>query len=469
MSAIPPPNLRLVRFVRQMELADPTGKLLTLENRETASARSGVDFDNPALSTLESRATLLLKSAPDATRAAANDILQQQNSYWRFAPWILCGGALLFGWVANELGAQRTINILAFPLLGLILWNVFVCGIAFWHEIRKKAPSPTPALPPLPLALKNLENSVQREILQEAWSRFQTDELRETQPKLKARWKLCFHLAALLLAVGVVAGMYAQGLYREYLASWESTFLNESGVKTFLTFALSPAAWLTGISLPDLETLRQMRINPVPAAPYIHLWAASAFIFIGIPRTVLFLLAKRQQRGPSVAESDLSKSLADGLRPPDATAAPAAIIPVFHGLENSNAEAIRGITLSLWGGRKPLEFLPTMEIGVEAAFLEAHPLTGRDVVAVVSFSATPETEVHGALLQQLAKTSHRLLVIADALAFEDRHGAMPEFARRFEQRKAAWQRMLPENQPLLVLTKAGKEAPDRAAREFRNG
>ena len=50
----------------------------------------------------------------------------------------------------------------------------------------------------------------------------------------------------------------------EYRAGWESTFLDAARVRALLGFALAPAAWLTGIALPDVARLEACLLYTSP-------------------------------------------------------------------------------------------------------------------------------------------------------------------------------------------------------------
>ena len=67
-----------------------------------------------------------------------------------------------------------------------------------------------------------------------AVERYAGDLLVSGAPLHGARAALILHLSAALFAVGAVAGMYAGGLGLEYLAGWESTFLDETALAKLL-------------------------------------------------------------------------------------------------------------------------------------------------------------------------------------------------------------------------------------------
>jgi GTPase Era involved in 16S rRNA processing len=112
-------------------------------------------------------------------------------------------------------------------------------------------------------------------------------------PLYQARLQLYFHSAAIVLVSGTLCGMYFNALRFGYLAGWESTLLEATQVETFLSFLLGPASWVLQYPLPQANALEKIRWISGQvgenAAPWLHLYAVSALLFIVVPR--LFLLS----------------------------------------------------------------------------------------------------------------------------------------------------------------------------------
>ena len=70
------------------------------------------------------------------------------------------------------------------------------------------------------------------------------------------------------------------------------------------------------------------------------------------------------------------------------------------------------------------------------------------IVLLMSLSATPEGEAHGFLISELQKRMRasgedgRFLLLLDENRFRERFGKFPEFARRLEERHAAWEELV---------------------------
>ncbi len=165
--------------------------------------------------------------------------------------------AFALGAATNELGPAQRVNVLAFPLIALLAWNlavyVFVVlrvlsgatlgGVRGW--IARIAQG-------LPGAGRDGGTAA-------VLSAFTADWTTLSSRLTAARAARVLHVAAASFALGAIAGMYLRGLAFEYRAGWESTFLDAQQVHALLAFVLAPGAWATGIAVPDaahLETIR---------------------------------------------------------------------------------------------------------------------------------------------------------------------------------------------------------------------
>jgi hypothetical protein len=115
------------------------------------------------------------------------------------------------------------------------------------------------------------------------------------RPLLLARATRLIHIAAAAVGAGMIAGLYSRGIAIEYLAGWESTFLDASQVRALLGALYGPASIVAGIALPDVAQVEAMRWTASGggerAAKWIHLLAASVGLYVVAPRIVLALLS----------------------------------------------------------------------------------------------------------------------------------------------------------------------------------
>src|SRR5690606_29504631 len=120
------------------------------------------------------------------------------------------------------LDGTRRIDILAFPLAGLLAWNLFVylwiVAGAFERRARGKGAAGRPwaraysALAMLPLRSLLTRSTRFNAPLAEGLRRFADEWRRVAGPRLAARAARLFHLAAAMVAVGLVGGLYVRGI-----------------------------------------------------------------------------------------------------------------------------------------------------------------------------------------------------------------------------------------------------------------
>src|SRR5215208_505741 len=118
------------------------------------------------------------------------------------------------------------------------------------------------------------------------------------RPALRLWLRRTLHLAAIGIAIGAILGMYMRGLFFAYDVIWQSTFVKDPAVvASILRSLLGPAALVLGRTLPSTEDVtRLLTTEGDPAAPWIHLYAVSAVLFIVIPRSILTLTISRRLR-----------------------------------------------------------------------------------------------------------------------------------------------------------------------------
>jgi hypothetical protein len=406
-------------WMRSLEESDEKGALLPQAARTAASRDAEVPEDEAFLLR---RASLLInqlppeQQAPPAGGAPAGSWWQRLPRWAGPAVWALAFAA---GAAGHTLGPAHLVHILSFPLLGLILWNLCVCLVSLWAEWKKKPLSAPP---------------VERPDASDAARAYHHYRAVWDRPRASARLAVIFHAAAIALTVGLLAGMYVQGLGKAYTVTWESTFLNEPQVRAVTRTMLGPASVATGIPVPE------PRANS-SAAPWIHLWAASAVLFIIIPRVLLINIARRRgarhepdygaEFGPWL-ERCRTFSAAGGLR--------AEVLSLYHTAESRTRDAVRDLIRKLWGAAVGAEFHPAMTYGSEQ--LPSVTAPPQYLAVIANLAATPEAEVHGAVLRTLAGTAprDRRVLVLDAGAFAARFRSLPEYADRLAARRAAWEK-----------------------------
>lgn len=376
-------------------------------------------------------------------------------------------GTAIVGFAADVLGSERRINLLAFPLLGLLLWNLAVYGLlGLGPALARREPAAGLASAILRAAdwlwLRRLAGAAPEEArwLTRSLGRFAADWRVHMTPLLVARLRRTLHVGALGFALGLVAGMYVRGLAFEYRASWESTFLDTPQVTRLLGIVLGPAA-------RTLDTLHVAPERPAsalltesslaglrapggegPAALWIHLWALTAGAGIALPRALLALHEGRRARRLAAA---LTPPLDDPyylrLRAPDRGAGVRVDVWLYsHRLPPASHEALLELLHQLFGNRARIDVGEPLAYGTDPpARADASPAPHARVV-VFNLAQSPEEEVHGVFLEGLraaaAELPHppALLVLLDEGPYRARLGESGG-RDRIGQRRRAWDRV----------------------------
>ena len=455
-----PAEIRQCLLLRALEEADPAGERLPMAERIAATQATAAE---PAGVFVRTRAAWLGARLKGTLADALTRALKERGG---LPGWIGPGVALaafLIGWLTHDLGPDGRVSLLAFPLLGLILWNLAVVTATLLPFKSKSAawfPSARPAwLSPPPAATGDT-------LTDSAVTRMEQDWCRLEAPRMVAQGKQWFHLAALLLAAGVVAGMYARGLVRNYQAGWESTFLSQPAVSKLTRIVLGPASLLTAVPVPPVPPQGGLS----PAAPWIHLWAASAGLFIFLPRLVLISMTRREVAGKRTDWiAEFSEYEATVRRLAGGQPLVARVVPVQCTPDSPLRDSLRALLQHLWGGQVMIDFLPTVAYGEEDSYPDALTEPPTHLVLLLPMAVTPEDEVHGelhrALEKYLTSAAHApcALTVLDATGFEARLAGMPEASRRMAERRAAWEKILGSAWPLAVLDAAARRNPAAAA------
>jgi Protein of unknown function (DUF2868) len=441
-------STRRVLLVQAFDNSPPDNPLWTPEDRTWATrlAQQSAGAKLPAPKFIGERAhhalQRLLPRDPAAARALARRL-------WRPAWWLAAAAlGLLVGLLADTIGASQRINLLAPPVWGVVLWNLLVYAGLLMATVL-------PAIWPHRLCdwlngwlARRLAGRVQGSAVLTA---FQATWARVAAPLMSARAACLLHLAAAALALGLIGSLYVRGLVLDYRAAWQSTFLDADQVRTLLVPLLSPATVLTGIAVPDVAALQALKAGPesgltapptASAAPWIHLYAATLFLFVLLPRTVL-------ASGAAVRAWHLSKRLPVPLHEPyfqrlvraqHGGAAQVRVQP--HGAPPTAAAVVglRRVLTAVLGEPLGLQVAAATAYGEEES---AAPAVDRfeDATTLcvlwVDLASTPEADTHGRFIQaqRSAAPTIQLLLCADEAAMRARFASVPT---RLAERRTAW-------------------------------
>jgi hypothetical protein len=356
--------------------------------------------------------------------------------------------ALVLGVLSNQLGPAQRVNVLAFPILALLAWNLAVYALLAVRTplawLSRRAAGPVRSLVAR-LAHGAAAPGRGGDGLAPAIGTFATDWARLAAPLNGARAARVLHWAAAAFALGAIAGMYLRGLAFEYRAGWESTFLSAEQVRAVLAFALAPGSWLTGIAVPGAEHLERIRFGAGDgenAAPWIHLYAATAAAVVLVPRALLALAAGfMERRGSGRFALPLEEPyFARLLRAYSRGATRVQVVPYSYQVPAPSVQGLSAAFARAFGAHADVRFAEPVGYGDEDRLGE---LPAADLYAgLFNLAATPERENQSAFLEALRARVGRggaLAALVDETGFARRFASQPA---RIDERREAWRSAL---------------------------
>src|SRR4051812_15816907 len=299
-------ELRTVLLIHAIEETDRAGEVIPLADRADASRAvlrdSGKHLEarpSAALSP-QSQAFLIKRSQRLLDRLklrspAVMQVLALAGGLTWLGRFVLVA-AVGVGVSLSALDGSRRINILAFPLIGLIAWNLFVyvALIVTWLRTRGRAPEGFWFAHFYERWIAGRIESLMRHStrynvpLTTGLRRFAAEWGAISQPIQFLRAKRLMHFGAALVAIGLIVGLYIRGIALRYEAGWESTFLGPQSAYALISLLYGPAAWLSGLSYGSLSEISELRWTATggggEAATWIHLIAITAVLYIVLPR-----------------------------------------------------------------------------------------------------------------------------------------------------------------------------------------
>ena len=477
-------TLRTVLLVQSIEESDRGGDVLPPADRAEATRiavrevppgplrQTGAVLPRSAEAFLARRAGLLL--ARVRMRSPAVDHVLAVAAGFTWLGRAVLVSALVVGLTLSALDGSRRINILSFPLIGLIAWNLFVYAVllaarikrgrhrrrgtvglgsgsgGLWsgHFYRRWIGRRVDSL----LGQSTRFNAP----LATALRHFTSEWTAVVHPLLLERAKLLLHLAAALVAVGLIAGLYLRGIVFRYEAGWESTFLGAHSVLVLVGLFYGPAAALTGIGLPTTAGIEALRWTGTSgggeAASWIHLIALTAALYIVVPRLVLACVAWlrlwRLSMSPPLPASLLGHARALLVGAAGGVALEnASVIPFAYEPSPESVSGLKILLAAALGTGVEVEVRTPVRYGAEEE-LRRQPEQGSDaaewVVMLMTVASTPEAENHGAAIGALRDSLARsagappLLVVIDTGPYALRMQGDPSFDQRLTERCRLW-------------------------------
>jgi hypothetical protein len=440
-------------------------------------------FDPPAASEADADPALAARRAARlAGREPAAAAALRAATWPRGAAAALVAAAFAAGLVLDSLGPAGRIHLLSAPL-ALLAWNVAVYALLALHALRalaRREPADTAAGPlreALAGGMRRL-GAARGHARAAETARFLADWAALAAPLHRARVARLLHLGAAALAAGLLASLYLRGLFLEYRAGWDSTFLTPEAVHRLLSWVLWPALQLSGGALPGPDALARLRFSAgggENAAQWIHWIALTVAVGVVLPRALLAAAAGR--RAARLARAFPWPAAVEAATPAAAAAAPPAVarsvrvLPYSYRPPRDCEPALRDALARRLGTPIALRLEPTVPLGAEETpeTWRRADAPGALAVPLFALTATPERETHGAFLAALfaADAAAPRVLLVDESGFRRRFGGAQGEARLAE-RRAAWQRLadaadaMPWFEDLALLEPPAQNAPDPA-------
>lgn len=324
--------LQTVLLVHAIEQTDSVGDALSLEDRaqasrqaadgralpEAASGEGEISGDSERF--LARRADALLASL--RVRSPGVDrVLAAAAGPTGFDRAILLLAFVLGVAIAFADGAGR-IDIFAYPLIGLVLWNLIVYIVlivrAFRSPLQEGHAAGTAAARNAAAAGRDgffrqwlislYANRVRTRIdalithsigfnapLAPGLRRFAGDWWEFGRPLFRDRARRLLHLSAIVAAVGLIAGYDLRGWILRQAAGWGTRLFGPASAHTALATLYGAASAVSGVPLPSAHDIQALAwTSPTagggPAGQWLYLIDWTALLYIVVPRLIAILV-----------------------------------------------------------------------------------------------------------------------------------------------------------------------------------
>lgn len=441
---------RDVVLVRAIETTDRKREILSEDDRMYASRSArelaqwqAADSKSPVTAEhfLQQRAEQIIKRLAERTPAFASFFKRSHGL--KALAWLLPLLALIMGAALDRIADPHRVDLLSAPLLLIIGWNLLVyLGMLVWLCIPGSEAGRLKAgwLRRLSVGKGALPRKLPH-ALSAALLEFMADWSQLSARLTAARLSRTIHFSAALFALGAMLSLYARGLLSQYVAGWESTFLDAEQVHALLSLLFAPALAvfpLQGFTPAEIEALR---FTATPSASggarWVHLYAATLLLLVVLPRCVLSLLAGWTARRlathfPLDLEQPYFRALHDTM---GGTPGVLRVLPYSFTIDEVRAKGLPAIAASLLGERASVRLAPALAYGEDPAeLLRDVDLDDKEITltaVLFNLAATPEPDNHGAFLDYLVRAAPRgFTVLIDESGFATRAGSEARVAER---------------------------------------
>ncbi len=369
---------------------------------------------------------------------------------------LLIGCAVVGGFLADPIGPAGHINLLNFPLLTLLLWNVVAYVGLLYNMVlpRSSQDRSQPGLPGLLEWLLGLgmkrrlhrlpsdraESPEETQWIAASLTSYAGRLLHNVRDLLITHARSLLHVAAAALAIGVIVGLYLRGFSFLYKAGWDSTFMEAEGVHTFLSILFAPASWLLRTPMPGVEAIADLRgTAKANAAVWIHFWAVTTGLFIILPRTVLAVAAwmRTTRLADAMHLPNDEPYFRRLLNPYRGKGLFVEVLAYSHRVKEGDDRLLTFLS-DAFGILADIHIETSVQYGDRLPTLPADSDRGLCVVIVFNVAQAPE-ETHSEFLEELKATIRQrgrpnmLLVLLDCQAY-----AQIDHETRLKERCQAW-------------------------------
>ena len=451
-----------ILLIQALEQSDPQAQYIPNSTRQWATQQAKEFFPPEHSSSAEGSIQFITKRAEFLWNFLSSSYPGITKSFKgiqvNFPSFMVIAPTFAAGLFINGLGTSQRVNLLNFPLLLLLLWNMGIYGLNllspflgkdFTGPLLRSVSKGIIKLMELigkgPWQKGALFGDTRRKWMRHSAKRFMTLWWRQSHLVIISRVRHLLHLGAACLALGIIFSMYFRGLILDYQATWESTFLSPAQVHTLLLGMLGPAAWLLGFPFPHVEDIARLQApGHGSAAPWIHLWALTGIVGIVLPRLVFAGISARAAH--KAAESFtlpfeepyyLQLLTADRGRGIQID-----IIPYSYQPSAATLEFLGKCLLDLIGNQATLQWQDPLSYGQEICLWLKTTSSPHIIVLICNLAQTPEAEVHGEVFRALqtyiesSKGQHRLLLTLDQNPYQQIGNA-----NHMRERYQTWQRL----------------------------
>lgn len=326
--------LQTVLLVHAIEQSDLAGDALSLEDRVHASRNAADGRPLPVAGAADAAAAPLDGDSERFLVRRAEDLLGRLRVRSPGVDRVLAAAAgptgldrvlllagLALGFAAAFVDGRR-IDIFAYPLIGLVLWNLLVyitLTVRTFGALRQGRPAATDIAGQESAAVRRdgflrrwlarrYANRVRARIdalithsigfnapLAPGLRRFAADWWEVGRPVFRERARRLLHTAAILAAVGLMAGYAIRGWVIRQAAGWGATVFGPASAHTALVTLYGAASAVSGVPVPSARELQALAwTSPTsgggPAGQWLYLIDWTALLYIVLPRLIAVIV-----------------------------------------------------------------------------------------------------------------------------------------------------------------------------------